>query len=70
MLMCMCMLNKRTQILLEKDMWNKLVKVAKSQNISAGEFIRKAVREELQKNKELLKENRSMPFKGLFKGGK
>lgn len=66
MLMCMCMLNRRVQILFDKDLWKRLSKSAKSQNISAGEFIRRAVKVELEKNKEPENERRG-PFKRLFK---
>ena len=59
MLMCMCMLNRRVHTLFDKDLWNKVVKSAKSQNISAGEFIRTSVREYLDKQ--------PAPFKGFFK---
>lgn len=48
----MCMLNKRTQILLEKDMWNKLNKMAKDKKTSIGQLIREAVIERLAKEKE------------------
>ncbi len=62
------MLNRRVQILFEKDSWNKLVKTAKSQNISAGEFIRSAVKLELEK-KDLINQNKGMPFNRLFNRG-
>ena len=65
--MCMCMLNRRVHILFDKDLWNRLVRLAKSQNISYGELIRRAVKEELEKNKELLAGKRSMSFNRLFK---
>lgn len=61
------MLNKRVHVLFDKDLWNKLNKLAKIQKVSAGEFIRRAVREELEKNKELISKRQSLPFKGLFK---
>ena len=64
--MCMCMLNRRTQILFDKDLWNKVVKSAKSQNISAGEFIRTSVREYLDKQNKSNKE-KPAPFQGFFK---
>ena len=51
MLMYMCMLNKRTQILLEKDMWNKLNKLAKSKKTSIGQLIREAVDVRLKEEK-------------------
>ena len=63
----MCMLNRRVQILFDKDLWKSLTKLAKSESISAGEVIRRAVRGELEKKKELTGEKRGMPFKGLFK---
>ncbi len=62
------MLNRRVQILFDKDSWNKLVKVAKSDKISAGEFIRQAVKLELEK-KDLIDQNKRIPFKGLFNRG-
>ncbi len=64
--MCMCMLNKRVHILFDKDLWNKLNKVAKNEKVSAGELIRRAVRVELEKNKELL-DKKASPFKGFFR---
>ena len=60
------MLNKRVHILFDKDLWNKLNKLAKTEKVSAGELIRRAVRQELDKNKELINQKPS-PFKGLFK---
>ncbi len=66
MLMCMCMLNRRFQLLLDKDMWNKIVKSAKVQNISIGEYVRRAVDKYFEANKES-SEKGGMPFKGLFK---
>ena len=71
MLICMCMLNKRVHILFEKDLWNKLTKMAKSENISAGEYIRRAVREYKDSNKEALsKEKPITPFNRFFKSGR
>lgn len=67
MLMCMCMLDRRVQILFDKDSWNKLVKHAKAQNISAGEYIRTAVRDYVDKQKELLSKEQKTPFNRLFK---
>lgn len=60
------MLNKRVHILFDKDLWNNLIKLTKLQKISAGELIRRAVRSELEKNKELLSQ-RQTPFKEFFK---
>lgn len=67
MLMCMHMLNKRVHILFDKDLWKKLNKLAKVQKISAGEFIRRAVREELEQGKELISQKQRIPFKRFFK---
>lgn len=70
MLMCMCMLNRRVHILFDKDLWNKLVKFAKSQNISFGELIRRAVGEYLDKQGELQNKDRPAPFNRFFKAGR
>ena len=67
MLMYMCMLNKRVHVLFDKDLWKKLTKSAKSQNLSAGELIRRAVLEQLEKKKEEVSPKQGMHFKGLFK---
>ena len=67
MLMCMCMLNRRVHTLFDKDLWNKLTKMAKSQNISFGELIRQAVGEYLDRQKELVSKEKPAPFKGFFK---
>ena len=73
MLMCMCMLNKRAQILFDKDRWNKLTKIAKSQNTSVGDWVRKAVDKEFERIQELeqrrrviddIRRIRPAPFKG------
>lgn len=45
MLICMCMLNKRTQILFENEFWNQLLALAKTKDTSVGELVRRAVRE-------------------------
>lgn len=51
--MCMCMLTKRTNILLEEDIWKQLEKVAREQNMSVGEFIREAIKIKLDEKKQL-----------------
>lgn len=53
MLMCMCMLNRRAQILFNKDLWGKLERKAKAQNSSIGELIRKAVEKDFEQEKQL-----------------
>ena len=67
MCICMCMLSRRFQILFDKDLWNKLTKMAKSQNISFGEVIRRSVREYLDKQTEIQSKEKPAPFKGFFK---
>lgn len=62
MLMCICMLTKRTQILFDTQLWNTLVSIARTSNVSIGELVRTAVREKyeednlLQKRKEAVEE--------------
>lgn len=68
--MCMCMLNRRVHTLFDKDLWNKLTKMAKSQNISFGELIRRAVGEYLKRQDELQSKERPAPFNRFFKPGK
>jgi len=63
----MCMLNRRAQLLFDKDLWNLVVKTAKSQNISAGEFIRRAIRGYIDKQKETLSKEEQTSFKRFFK---
>ncbi len=50
------MLNKRTQILFDKEFWNKLNAFANAQNTSVGELIRSAVKKEY--GEQLLKAGR------------
>lgn len=68
--MCICMLNRRVHTLFDKDLWNKLTKMAKSQNISFGELIRRAVGEYLNRQSELQSKERPAPFNRFFKPGK
>ncbi len=42
----MCMLTKRTQILFDKQLWNTLVQIAKTNNTSVGELVRSAVKKQ------------------------
>ncbi len=59
------MLTKRTQILFDKDLWNKLVKLAKDQNTSASEFLREAAKEKLSREDELSQRRRA--FENILK---
>jgi len=45
MLICMCMLNKRTHILFDQEFWNYLSKLAKMNDTSVGDLVRKAAKE-------------------------
>lgn len=50
----MCMLNKRTQILFDDNLWLQLCALAKAREISVGELVRKAVkRAYFQENKKI-----------------
>ncbi len=40
------MLTKRTNILFDQELWDKLANLAKEKNISIGELVRKAVQKE------------------------
>ena len=73
MLMCMRMLNRRVQVLFDKDLWINLTKLAESEGISIGEFLRKAAKEKIERKKELehrksvidsILKHRPKPFKG------
>ncbi len=46
------MLNKRTQILLEKNMWNSLNSLSKAKKTSIGQLIREAIVKRLAEEKE------------------
>lgn len=41
--MCMCMLSKRTNILFDENLWQKLSSLAKKTNTSVGQLTREAV---------------------------
>lgn len=60
MLMCMCMLIKRTQILFDKQLWNTLSDTAKRENLSIGELVRTAVREKYQDQERLEKRKKAV----------
>lgn len=63
--MCMCMLNRRVDILFDRDLWKKAINFAKSRKISAGELIRRAVRQYLDSQEEI-KPKKQTPFNRLF----
>lgn len=41
--MCMCMMNKRAQILLSQDLWENLSDLAEARGTSVGQLVRLAV---------------------------
>lgn len=49
----MCMLTKRTNILFDQALWNRLTQLAKSMNTSVGRLVRDAVEEKYIQDKNL-----------------
>lgn len=49
MLMCMCMLNKRAQILFDQSLWQILTNLSMVKKTSIGKLVREAVEEKYQK---------------------
>ena len=47
--MCMCMLNKRAQILFDQSLWQTLVDISNTKEVSIGQLVREAVGEKYQK---------------------
>ncbi len=47
------MLNRRAQILFDKDLWNKLERRAKAQNLSIAKIVRKTLEKEFEQEKQL-----------------
>lgn len=71
--MCMCMLNRRIQVLLDKDLRDKVANLAKANKSSVGQIIRETMQARLSKEKELeqrksviesILKHRPKPFKG------
>lgn len=56
-------------MLMDKDMWNKVSKSAKSQNISFGEYVRRSITEYIDRQKDLTSQKQT-PFKRFFKAGR
>lgn len=50
MLMCMCMLNVRAQILFDERLWQKLTNLAKIKKISISKLVRNAVEKSYMKD--------------------
>ncbi len=49
------MLNKRTNILFNNELWEKLTKLTQMRNISVGSFVREAVEEKLAEEEKLIR---------------
>lgn len=71
--MCMCMLTKRAQILLEEETWKNLAKLASERKTSVGELVRDAIGERFSADLKLARrrsaiestlKHRPKPFKG------
>ncbi|MBI2334203.1 hypothetical protein HYU96_00150 [Candidatus Daviesbacteria bacterium] len=60
------MLNRRVDILFDKDLWKKAANFSKAQKISAGELIRRAVKTYLDGQK-AVQPPKQTPFNRLFK---
>ena len=54
------MLNKRTHILFDTLLWNRLSKLAKSEDTSIGQIVREAVEKRLQENQILLQRKKAI----------
>ena len=67
MLMCMCMLTKRAQILFDEDLWKYLVELAKAKSLSVGELIRNAVEAKYAHAKEKRLEKRREAIESTLK---
>jgi predicted CopG family antitoxin len=59
------MLTKRTHILFDEEVWNKLVKMAQQEKSSVGELIRTAVEEKFAQQEILRK--RRQAFEAILK---
>ena len=71
--MCMRMLNRRVQVLFNKDLWNKIIHLAKAHKTSVGQIVRETMESRLAREKEFeqrksviesILKHRPKPFKG------
>lgn len=71
--MCICMLNRRIQVLFDKDLKDKIINLAKANRSSVGQIIRETMKARLSREKELeqrknvieaILRHRPKPFKG------
>ena len=56
------MLNKRTHILFDQNLWDQLSYIAKANNTSIGQLVRSAVRKVYVKNTELEERRKAIDY--------
>lgn len=61
------MLTKRTNILFDKDLWEKLAALAKKRKTSVGELTRKAVKNAYFSDEELIQEDRKRAVEAILR---
>ncbi|MBI2020009.1 hypothetical protein HYS94_01160 [Candidatus Daviesbacteria bacterium] len=54
------MLNRRAQILFDKELWNQITKLAQAEKTSIGDFVRKTLRDRVAEEKRLEKRRRAI----------
>lgn len=69
--MCMCMLNKRTQILFDQTLWQTLTNLSVTKKMSIGQLVRNAVEEKYAKDQDIFSRaeaiNKTLMFKKQYK---
>lgn len=65
MLICMCMLTKRANILFDEELWQKLIYLSRVQKTSIGKLVREAV--EQNYGEEAIINKRRQAFKNILK---
>lgn len=60
MLIWICMLTKRTQILFDENIWKKLTQLARAQTTSVGQLIREAVKEKYLKEADFVRQRETL----------
>lgn len=54
------MLNKRSQILFDQDLWDKIATLAKAKSVSIGQLIRDVMREKYLEEEKLMKRKKAI----------
>lgn len=54
------MLNRRTNILFSKDLWNKLIRLSQTEEVSISEAARRAIEEKYEREKEFEKRKKAI----------